>query len=635
MSGIAAIIRFDGGDVGSAELNLLLAGQDYRSRDGLGKWIKGSVALGHCMTRTTIESLDEVQPLTNEDQSLVLVMDGYLSNWEDLRQDLIARGLTLRTRSDSELVLRAYETWGQKCCARLEGEFALLVWDSRSRTAFVARDHAGLRPIHYHWDSQRLIVASDLAPILAMPGIAPEPNYGMMAEIIAGQWMSEEETIWLAIKRLRSAHWASFSQDGSKTERYWSPALAAPIIYKSDQEYVDHYRELLVECVRRASRSIRPLAFEVSGGLDSSAIFAVANALKKSEKLFAPDMVGFTFRTREGSPSDEIHYAKSVADHLGASLRELPLFTPPLDWFVKRGRVDHDIPPYPNLAMMRSLTEAMVDEGCRVALNGAGGDHWLGGSDYYYFELLSSLNLPHLLQALGEDFAGAGLRKTLSSFLRSGIAQFLPRGILDLRHKATEAFTLKQEARYFWLSPKLRTALDCRSQASDGKSIDPALRYKLALLNDGYDKLIADQFSRQAAQIGMELRSPMMSRPFIEFAFATPERLRRRGGISKWIHRQAIGNLLPEEVQNRRSKAHFTETLEVQVAAIADQFTAAEILEAGLLTPNGWLRLLQACRNEDPNTRHLWELWGAFGCQALATEASRQNRNNGLSLCQR
>ena len=127
MSGIAGIIRFDGTPVAPGLVEKMTAALAYRGPDGIHHWARGSVALGQCMLRTTPESLEETQPLANEDASLVLVMDGRVDNWEELRRELLARGARLRSRADAELVLRAYETWGRECLAHIDGDIALVI----------------------------------------------------------------------------------------------------------------------------------------------------------------------------------------------------------------------------------------------------------------------------------------------------------------------------------------------------------------------------------------------------------------------------------------------------------------------------------------------------------------------------
>ena len=169
MSGIAGIIHYHGAPVEPGLVEKMTNAMAYRGPDGINHWVKGSVALGQCMLRTTPESLEENQPLTNEDKSLVMVMDGRVDNWEELRRELLGRGAILRNRSDAELVLRAYETWGRECLVRIDGDFALSIWDARRQIVFCARDRIGNKPFHYHWNGNTLAFASDLHPILALP----------------------------------------------------------------------------------------------------------------------------------------------------------------------------------------------------------------------------------------------------------------------------------------------------------------------------------------------------------------------------------------------------------------------------------------------------------------------------------
>jgi len=129
MSGIAGIICFDGAPVEVGLVEKMTASMPYRGPDGIYHWVKGSVALGQCMLYTTPESLEEIQPLTNEDESLVLVMDGRVDNWEELRKELLGRGVVLRNISDAELVMRSYETWGEDCLTHIDGDFALVICD--------------------------------------------------------------------------------------------------------------------------------------------------------------------------------------------------------------------------------------------------------------------------------------------------------------------------------------------------------------------------------------------------------------------------------------------------------------------------------------------------------------------------
>ena len=319
MSGIAGIIRFDGRPVEQGLITKMTAAMPYRGPDGINHWVRGSVALGQCMLRTTPKSLEETQPLTNEDESLVLVMDGWLSNWKELRAELLTKDVRLRNRADAELVLRAYEVWGAKCLAHIDGDFALVIWDARRREAFCARDRMGNKPFAYHWDGKMLMFASELHAILAMPGVPQIPNNGMIVEYISDEWFSFDETLWTGVMRLPGAHHMSVGSAGPQPVSYWTPNLNTPQPYARDEDYIEHYRDLFADCVRRLSRSHKPVAYEVSGGLNSSAVFCMAEHLRRSGKLPAPGMEGYTVALTEYEDADELSYARAVGQHLGLS----------------------------------------------------------------------------------------------------------------------------------------------------------------------------------------------------------------------------------------------------------------------------------------------------------------------------
>ena len=160
--------------------------------------------------------------------------------------------------------------------------------------------------------------------------------------------------------------------------------------YRKDDEYIDRYRELLDDAVRRTSRSHRPVAFEVSGGLDSSALFAVAESLRRGARLPAPGIAAYTLDFDGQRPADELEYARAVGCHLNATVREVAPARMPLEWYRQRARTYGEFPGYPNGAMSLNLRNAAREDGSRVVVSGAGGDEWLGmgGPGHYYAEEL-------------------------------------------------------------------------------------------------------------------------------------------------------------------------------------------------------------------------------------------------------
>lgn len=620
MSGIAAVFHFDGSNVEPGTIERLTEEMAYRGPDGISHWQDGPAALGFGALHTTAESMTAAQPLVSDDGNLVLVLDGHLHNLEALRDELRAKGAAIRTRSDAEVVLRAYEVWGEGCPLRIEGEFAFVIWDRRQGTAFCARDHAGLKPLHYHWDGKRLIIASDPGAILVAPGIAQEPNKVMIAQVLTNEWITRGETIWKGVMRLLPATWARFGKDGMRTAIYWSPPTEVTIRYRRDEDYYDHYRELLVDCVRQSSRSQLPVASDVSGGLDSSAVFAVAEDLRRKGQLLAPGLKGYTYRFEQGSAPDELDFARAVAAHVGAEVQEVEPFFPDLSWFAERARLDRDMAPYPNTAMAVSIGEKLVQDGCRVSLSGEGGDEWLAGRAYYYAEQISERDWPAVGRSFREDMSDMGVGAVSYRLARFGLVPYLPATVMRLlrsrRPKGPNAFDGA-----FWLDPAIEQVLtECRNAADKSSAMAIANRPRRSMfesLKNPFFELARDQFDRQCARVGYEPRTPMYARRFIEFAFSTPERIRLRGRTVKHVHIQALDALLPEKVRNRRTKADFSLAFERHLDKMHDVFVDLLPAAGGDYLRRGGMERLYSCYRKWPvDIRPIWELWGTFACAA-------------------
>lgn len=620
MSGIAAIIDFEGRPIDPSLIEFMTETMAFRAPDGIQQWVSPNVALGHCMMRTTPESLTEMQPLCNEDESVVLVFDGFLTNWEELSAELVAKGAKLRTSSDAELILRAYETWGEKYLQHLDGEFAIVIWDTIRSTVSCARDHAGLRPLFYRWCGRRLFVASDIAPLKQTAEEPLDLNPVLLAEFMSFNWVSEDETVWKSIRRLKPAHELIANPAGKKFRQYWSLKLGVRISHKSDREYQEHYLDVFSDCIRRASRSHKPVGFEVSGGLDSSANLAIAETLRKEGKLLAPGLRAYTLRASPGSEADEFAYAQAATSHLGIPLSSAPLFTPQLAWFEDRTRQDCDLPPFPNLASMSGLTRLMAADGCRVGINGAGGDQWLDGTLSYYHEQLRAADFAGVWDSLTSDAAENGIGKTSFWLARYGIYPFLPSRLRAELRKMRKLHELRPK-HFYWLQPDLRNSLleRVKERLRVTERSEPDY-YKVGKLGSPVVTHNFDVFSRQCARAGVEPRSPMFSRSFVDFSAATPERTRRRGKLRKVCHREAMIGILPPTVLDRTSKADFSFLFNRLLGAL--QTRCSPIYHNGIMTelidPKGVDRLFARHQDEQIDENWMWEIWGLYGACLLS-----------------
>jgi len=628
MGGIAAIFNFDGKPIEHREIAAMTKAMDYRGIDGISNQIDGPCAFGACESHTTTHSNEASQPWSNEDSSLILLLDGYAANHAELRRDLIQRGVRLRNRSDAELVLRAYETWGEQCPSRIEGEFAFVIWDAANQSAFCARDHQGLRPLFYHRSRTRLVLASDFAAFHTALAQPPEPNDDVLIQLCANHCVFREDTVWQGIKRVRPAHFVKFYREGARGERYWYLPEPYSIRYSTDEEYLEHYRHVLTESVRQSSRTQSTAGYEVSGGLDSSAVFAIADLLHKREDLPAPMIAGYTLAGPRNSEADETQYSSAVGEFLRRPIHSSKLHIPDFEWFQQVAKCNMDIPYYPNSAMMLNMYQAMARDGCRVAINGLGGDEWLNGSVGLFHQSIVARDwhlLGRSIRAVGTDWSTV---QAARAFGRFGLRPIISKPVRKLAAHLNARLALREPPATPWLTAEARGRLEDVSA-----KYDQMMRSE----NGGDDRYysldfpmrtwILEHASRLRAQCGIEGRHPLASRAFIEFWAATPDAIRLRGRQTKFTHRAAMKSILPKEVTGRQSKAEFGSVVTAQRSAIATDLTdQMQEQVAFLIDKKGVDNLILLA--QEKNNEASWK-WPLFGIVATNQLYSTLVRNKG------
>jgi asparagine synthase (glutamine-hydrolysing) len=627
VSGIAGIIRFDGASVEPGLVEKMTAAMPYRGPDGIHHWVKGSVALGQCMLRTTPESLEEKQPLCNEDESLVLVMDGRVDNWEELRRELLGCGARLRDRSDAELVLKAYETWGQECVSHIDGDFALVVWDERKRTAFCARDRMGCKPFNYRWDGTTFVFASEPHAILALPWIGQEVNEGVLAEFLADEWYSRDETLWKGIDRLVAAHAMAVDASGPHITQYWEVDLWEELPYRKDEEFIEHYRHLFADTVRRLSRSHRAVAYEVSGGLDSSAVFCTADMLLRTGRLPSPGINGYTMAFADDAEANEIAYARAVGEHVGKAIQEIAPESLPLTWYVKRAERYRNFPGYPNGGMHAGLSRKAALDGATVLMTGLGGDQFLQGSRAYYFEEFAQSRWGQLAACFNADAQRFGAMQAVGWLVRYGLYPMLPAAArMAIRKLARMDIGNDARRSAYWLTPRMQEILAFRRMR--GQSISESTvrnrgqHHLLGAKNYPFDAFARELCDRLNAASGLEVRHPFYSARFIQFAFSTPERLRLRQDCEKYIHVEGMRGILPPVVAERRDKADFSSVFSDSLYRLEKELTERlPALRSSWVRPVGMSQLFNSYKESPRDGWQNWVLWNILACDVAVGRA--------------
>jgi asparagine synthase (glutamine-hydrolysing) len=623
MSGIAGIIHFDGAPIEPGLIEKMTAAMSHRGPDGIRHWQNGSVALGHCMLHSTQESLEEIQPLFSDDGRYVLVMDGRLDNWEELRRRCELHGCRLRNRSDAELVMQAFRLWGIDGLRHIEGDFALVVWDKDAKKVHCVRDRMGSKPFHYYWNGKTLAFASEVKALLQLPWIPKVCNEAMLVDYFMAHWCTKNDTLWREIWRLPQAHRLEIDAQHFQLSQYWQPELNELLAFSSDEEYAECYRSLFVEAVRRTSRSNQTVAFEVSGGLDSSALFAVADHLQQTSKLPAPNIEAYTLFFPDNNDANELKYARAVGEHLSRKIHEITPTQPSLEWLRQWAEENCEFPPYPNASMLIGIREQARQQGCKSLLVGIGGDEWLIAGRSYYAEEIQALRWHSLAQSWAADKRDYGIAKSLWWFARFGLLPLLPQRLKTVLRKPFAQQHAYADADMSWLSPAMQAIGMKRRQELHAelpkKFKQIGQRSKWHMTFSPTNCFAREAEERMAAMSGLELRWPFFNLQLAQFAFASPDCIRRRGRTDKFVHRRAMKDFLPDIILKRESKADFMLTYQNYLRGMETILCHEIPLKRQYWLDKEKLAAMYQLTQQGPTVNGMpeWQLWGLFGCDAV------------------
>ncbi|MBI2818956.1 MAG: asparagine synthase (glutamine-hydrolyzing) [Acidobacteria bacterium] len=619
MSGIAGIYNRDGRPVDAALLRRMTAVISHRGPDGVEHWVHGAVGLGHRMLHTTPESLLEQQPLSDETGALCLTLDGRVDNREELRKGLEAKGLWLRSDTDAELVLRAYQCWGEECPAQILGDFAFAIWDGHKRQLFCARDIMGIKPFYYYCDGRTFLFASELHQLLECPAVPGEPNEGFIAECLSGADPSLDQTLFANIFQLPRAHAMVVRADEVRKTRYWDVVGLAEIRYPNDQDYADHFLEIFWEAVRCRLRSQRRVDVLLSGGLDSSSVVCVAQWLsaRGAAEHAGLESVSLAFPGRE---CDETHYIEQVVRKCGLESCTVAERRPGASAYRERIRLYRDLPDSAVDEAFSPALERVRETDGRVVLTGYGGDEWLTGSLYHTADLLRHFYVGKAIRQsyLDSRNLSNGHRASPSFlFLRYGFWPLLPqrarRGIRQVvkgeRDGGVPAWIRPEFAQHSRLAERLRRADrngEHFASIAHREDLGPRLDFPWYSLVDRY-----------VSRFGLEYRHPLLDRRVMEYCLALPQEQLRYGKEAKLVLRNAMKGLLPEAVRTRHTKAHYgTHTYAEALEDLGgdDLFGSLEIAARGWVDGARVREMYQQAaarfRRSDPAYRiNLYPLW--------------------------
>lgn len=618
MSGIAAVFNLDGRPVEHPQLERLIDAMAHRGRDGLGRFYDGQAALGHAMLRVTPESMAEVQPLRDDASGICLTFNGRIDNRRELRRLIEAAGETLRTDTDAELVLRAYLCFADGCAAKLIGDFGFVVWDPGRRRLYCARDHSGMIPFYYHCDGKTFLAASELQQILRDPGVKQEPNEGIIGEYLCGKLFTLDETLFRGVMRLPPSHMMIVTESGPRISRYYDLNPSRAIRYRTDDEYAAHFLELFKEAVRCRLRSRTGVAAELSGGLDSSSIVSVVQSMRQSGEVEMPEFETLSLVYDEPT-ADERPYIASVVEKWGVKSNLVPPHEMDMRACMDNVARFREWAESPSGAVYYSLRERVVEKGYQVILTGMGGDQWLTGSDYYYTELISEFRFAELARLLKSNWRFGmpgmpedsrlrnllwwGLRPLLPDKLRIALSDLVPR-------ERFPPFIPADFARRINLLGRLRAL----PKSPRGCSYSQRTIYEE--FNSGWMVSVMELKDRDNAPIGIEQRHPFYDLRLVEFCFAIPEEQRSHNNQIKYVMRNAMKGILPENIRTRLTKAEFS----AMTVRLFERVGGARFFDHLTIAERGWVDSAIASRVArerlaDYAGSNLWPLTNAFAIE--------------------
>jgi asparagine synthase (glutamine-hydrolysing) len=559
MCGIVGKLNFDRQQPVNADLIGRMTGMiAHRGPDGNGKYVSGPIGLGHRRLSIIDLSNSGSQPMCNEDESVWIVFNGEIYNFQELRDRLLESGHTFRSTTDTEVIIHLYEEYGVDCLSRLKGMFAFAIWDSGRGRLFLARDRVGIKPLYYCQTPDALYFASELKSIIADPAVPREINPAAVRQFLSFFYVPGEETLLRSVKKLLPGNYLIVESGKVRISQYWDLQFTRERWSKSFDEVVEELRGLLSSTVRDHMIADVPVGVLLSGGMDSSAVLNFAVQHTEKIRTFT---VGFSGQ----GVVDERPYARLVAERLGTEHHDISIsaedfwdFLPSYVWHMEEPVCE---PPAVALHYVSKLARAHV----KVVLSGEGGDEAFAGYPNYW----NMLRLARLQDTLGPLARPIGTTGALASSLL-GLARInrysgaLGRPLADhyfSRTSSPAAFFNQNAARL--LSPELLQATSAESsQRICADLLEPLKELPLLdqMLYLDTKTWLPDDLLVKADKITManslELRVPLLDHAVLEFAASLPPEYKIRNGQTKRALKAVFSKVLPEQILTRK-KAGF------------------------------------------------------------------------------
>ena len=585
----------------------------HRGPDSEGLWHDDAAALG--MRRLSIIDLKTGdQPVFSEDRSVVVMMNGELYNYREVRADLEKRGHKFVTRTDTEILPHLYEEYGESLLDHVNGMYAFSLWDSRRKKLILARDRFGEKPLYYGVFGGKLIWASELKSLLAHPDVDAELDLDALRHYVSFDYVPAPLSVFKGIHKLPAAHILTVENGEVKTRRHWDITFQKPDRKGGLDEAAKQLQELLSDAVRMRLVSDVPLGILLSGGIDSSTVAAfAARHANETVKTFS---IGF-----EEASFDESRYARIVADHLGTDHHEEKLSAERAGDLISGIGEWLDEPLSDPSLIPTFLLSQFVRKHVTVALGGDGGDELFAGYPMYYAHTVAGkyLAIPSLVRkGLIEPVVNALPVSTRNMSFDYKAKRFIRASKHDdvaRHHSWFGSFSIDQHDSLFTEDVLDRTESDIYRgvrelvDRSDAKSIIERMQH--ADVNFYLAEDILTKVDRAAMSVSLETRAPFLDPRVAQFAASVPVEYKLKGKNGKVILKEAMKGLLPHEILHRPKKGFgipIAEWLKGRLnPMLRDLLSPDRLRRQGLFEPSYVHRLIT--EHETGKASHHKELW--------------------------
>jgi len=530
----------------------------HRGPDQDGIYSESGMSFGH--RRLSILDLSEAgrQPLGNEDGSIMVTYNGEIYNFQEIKDDLIAKGHKFRGKSDTEILVHGYEEYGFDLLHKMNGMFAFAIWDRKKERIWVARDRIGIKPLYYYCKNGKFVFASEIKAILEDREIPREVNHQAMYRYLCFEFVPAPDTMFAGIQKLPAGHFAVYEKGQLKIEQYWDLKFNVPEKPQSIEEIVERERDLIEQSVKRRLLSDVPLGAFLSGGLDSSAIVAMMR--KHVPGRLRTFTIGYEDKT-----FSELDYAKIVADHFETDHQVLMIEQMNRELVEKSlWHLDEPMTDLSSIPLMLICQQAK--QHVTVCLSGEGGDEVFAGYDRF-----KAARLANHLRLIPKPLREGVLYK-LTAKLPD---QEQKKGVINMLKRFMEGAALPEEAMHIrWqffsnatleenlYSDSFKTHVDfdpfarLRDYNAKTEGLDPINRQIYADMRYMMTDSVLMKVDKMSMANAVEIRVPLLDHTLVEYMGTVHGNLKLRGSQTKYIFRKALEGILPDKIVYRGKQGY-------------------------------------------------------------------------------